>query len=373
MGFYSIKVSLLDYFCLILPERTPPENRRVGLFGEAENGMSYFHSLRARVGRAGVHRPVGWLRNFGLDSNDVLLASYGRSGNTLLRFILAEILSGIPATFENIQRLVPEVGLQYHTYPILPGGGRLIKTHEPYCRQYKRAIYIIRDPRDVVLSGLVRETALGCIHPKYTQLDDYIRPFLEGKLSFWGPWASHVEGWTNSPLGKGGDLLVLRFEDMRRDIEGSIARSLQFLGAEADGNAIQAAIRNNSVESMRAKEERSRLAKIAGDGRQVNRGDVLGWRGKMTAHQILLVDACAGHILDRFGYPRGSDFLAGRCTTESTWDASQSGIAPPRHHTLSKARVSRVDLGSGPHPAANRSLRTRVGGQIANAFCWYPY
>lgn len=335
--------------------------------------MSYLHALRARLGRAGLHRPVGWLRNCGLDSHDVLLASYGRSGNTLLRFVLAEILSGIPPTFENIQRLVPEVGLQFHSYPILPNGGRLIKTHEPYCRQYRRAIYIVRDPRDVLLSGLARETALGCIHPDYTRLDDYIRPFLAGKLSFWGPWPGHVESWIHSPLGKNGDLLVLRFEDMRQDLEAIVARSLQFLGVEVGGETIRAAIRNNSVENMRVKEERSKLTKIDGDGRQVNRGNVLGWRSKMTARQILLADECAGDILHRFGYLRGSDFLAGKDTSEPPWDASQLGIAPPRNHSLSAARVSRVNLHNGLHPAANRPLRTRVGGQIANAFCWYRY
>ena len=335
--------------------------------------MSYFHSLRARAARAGLHRPVGWLRNFGLDSNDVLLTSHGRAGNTLLRFVLAEILSGIPATFENIQRLVPEVGLQFHTYSLLPSGGRLIKTHEPYCRQYKRAIYIIRDPRDVVLSGLVRETALGCIHPKYAKLDDYIRPFLEGKLSHWGSWPGHVESWINSPLAKTGDLLVLRFEDMRKDLEGTVVRSLQFLGAEVDMTAIQAAMRSNSLESMRAKEERSRLVKIDGDGRQVNRGNVLGWRNKMTAHQILLVDQCAGHILERFGYPLGVDFLSGKSSTESPWDVSQLGIAEPRNHSSTNTRAPKVDFNSGLHPAANRSLRTRLGGQIANSFCWYGY
>ena len=37
--------------------------------------------------------------------------------------------------------------------PVLPNGGRLIKTHEQYRSQYKRAIYLMRDLRDVMLSN----------------------------------------------------------------------------------------------------------------------------------------------------------------------------------------------------------------------------
>ena len=94
-----------------------------------------YRSIRARAARAGLHAPVAWFRHFGLDSSDVLLASHGRSGSTLLRFILAEILSGEPSTFDNIQQISPEMGLQGRARPIVPGGGRLIKTHEPYRRQ----------------------------------------------------------------------------------------------------------------------------------------------------------------------------------------------------------------------------------------------
>lgn len=335
--------------------------------------MSYLHSLRARAARAGLHRPVGWLRNLGLDSNDVMLPSYGRAGSTLQRFVLAEILSGVPATFENIQRLAPEMGLQFNTYPLLPSGGRLIKTHEPYCRAYKRGIYLIRDIRDVILSAFARETGVGCIHPKYARLDDYIEPALQGKLSHWGTWRNHVESWMNSPAAQSGNLLVFRFEDMRKDLEGTFARTLEFLGVRVDRSVIQAAIHNNSIESMRAKEDRSSLQQVTGEGRHVNTGQVARWTSKLTERHLRLIDDHVGDVLDRFGYPRGAAVLAGAEPSPLPWHASQIGIAEPKNY---KAKVAQPVLPvnfHGAHPCADRPLRVRLGGKIADAFCWYPY
>jgi hypothetical protein len=335
-----------------------------------------FQAIRARVARAGLHAPVAWLRHLGLDSTDVLVASFGRSGNTLLRFILAEILSGVPSTFDTIQRIVPEVGLQLHAYPIVPGGGRLIKTHEPYCREYKRAIYIIRDVRDVMLSTFARETAVDCIH---TNLDDYVRPFMQGKMSHWGSWQAHVDSWMNSPLAKSGDLLVLRFEDMRKDLEGSVARCLEFLGKQVDPSVIQTAIRNNSLEKMRAKEDQAKkLPKVPGEaGRQVGRGAIEGWRLKLTERQLETVDEFAGDTLARLHYPSGINQSREQKHAEEIQQRPNfpnNRVQPARTIAAGNLpQISGVNLQARTHPAADRALRIRLGGRIANSFSWYHY
>jgi hypothetical protein len=336
--------------------------------------MNFYRAFRARAARAGLHRPVGWLRNFGLDSSDVLLASYGRSGSSMLRFILAEILSGTPSAFDTIQRIVPEVGLQLHTYSTLPGNGRLIKTHEPYCREYKRAILIVRDVRDALLSSYQREIAIGSIS---MNLDGYIRPFMEGRMAHWGSWQSHAESWINSPLADSGDLLVVRYEDMRQDPERTVRRSLQFLGKVAEASIIEAAIRNNSLQQMRSKEQRSRLAKIEGDGRQVNSGLIERWRTVLTPRQLEIVDEYAGDMLVYFGYPAGAGktYAAQSTPAEGNrplWDSAI--FAQSRSLAAGHARpFAPLDLESEIHPAANRALRIRVGGRIADLFSWYPY
>jgi hypothetical protein len=221
----------------------------------------------------------------------------------MLRFMLGEALTGAPVSFDNIQRIVPEIGVQVHARDLVCHGGRLIKTHEPYRRDYARAIYIVRDVRDVMLSSFARETAFDVLHIR--TLDDYVRPFMEGKMTRFGSWQRHVESWMHSPLAAEGDLLVLRFEDIRKDLEGTVARCLDFLGRKVDAAAVRAAVHNNSLKKMRAKEDQAKnLPKSSKEeGRQVGKGAIEGWREKLTQPQLKLVYEYAGDVLARLDYP----------------------------------------------------------------------
>ncbi|HEX3740101.1 MAG TPA: sulfotransferase domain-containing protein [Terriglobales bacterium] len=265
--------------------------------------MSAFTRFRGRMARTRLRSPLVWLRHLGLDASDVYLASYPRSGNTMLRFILAEVLSGVPSSFDSIQRIIPEIGVHVHAHPLLPGGGRLIKTHEPFRRKYRRAIYIVRDVRDVMLSTFARETAVDVLHIR--DLNDYIRPFMQGRMTRFGSWQSHVESWLDSPLVDRGDLLVVRFEDIRSNLESAVAQCLDFLGKSAGPVVIRNAVRNNTLDRMRTKEDVAKtLPKSRDDaGRWIGRGSVAGWRGKLTEDQLEIVDEYACNLLAHFGYP----------------------------------------------------------------------
>ncbi len=267
--------------------------------------MSALMRIRARVSRTHLRAPLVWGRHLGLDSGDIFLASYPRSGNTLLRFPLAEAISGASSSFENIQRIVPEIGVHVYAYPLLPAGGRLIKTHERYRRKYRRAIYIVRDVRDVLLSSFARESAMDLLDS--TALDRYIEPFMQGKMSRWGAWQNHVEEWLNSPLATNGNMLLLRFEDVCNDVESAMSRALAFLGMPADPAAIRRACANNSIEKMRAKEDQSpTLPKSrVHEGRLISSGSVQGWRQKLSSDQTAVIEDYAGATLSCLGYPTG--------------------------------------------------------------------
>jgi hypothetical protein len=264
--------------------------------------ISKFRRLRHRVMVTQVRAPLIWLRHCGLDASDVFLASYPRSGNTWTRFLLTEILAKESASFDNINLAIPEMGIHARAQLTLPSGGRLIKTHEPYRPEYKRAVYLVRDFRDVVLSQFSRERELG-MHRM--SLDEYLPLFLEGRLSGFGSWQQHLPSWLDGPLASSGDMLVIRFEEMRRDPQPSIMRIVEFLGYQPRAEMVRAAIDNNSVERMRAKENAAqKLHKSTGEeGRFVRKGSVAGWREKMTESQLQLIDRHAGEVLVRLGYP----------------------------------------------------------------------
>jgi len=267
--------------------------------------MSALMQLRVRASRTQLRAPLVWIRHLGLDCNDVFLASYPRSGNTMLRFPLADLISGVPSSFDYVQRIVPEIGVHVHAFPLLPGGGRLIKTHERYRRKYARAIYIVRDVRDVALSAYARESAVGVLGG--LTFDDYLEPFLKGKMSRWGSWSQHIESWLSSPIARSGSLLILRFEEIRCDIAGAICRTLAFLGVPTHAEAIRLACAANSIDKMRLKEEQSlTLPKGAEGGGLIRAGAVGDWQRVMSQAQMEIVRRYAGATLERLGYDPGS-------------------------------------------------------------------
>jgi Sulfotransferase domain len=264
---------------------------------------STYRKIRHKASRTLLRAPIIWMRHRGIDRHDVMVASYPRSGNTWLRFLLTRILTGRSAAFDNVNSVIAEIGIHKDALALLPGEGRLIKTHELYRPTYKRAIYLIRDVRDVLLSQYSRENELGLVW--WADFDGYIKAFLEGSINGFGPWQEHIPQWLDSPLAKRGDLLAVKFADMRRQTQETLERIVDFLGIEVEPAVIAEAIADNTVEKMRAREKQSQtLHQSAGEeGRFVRRGSVMGWREKFTEPQLELIEQYAGDTMARVGLP----------------------------------------------------------------------
>lgn len=276
-----------------------------------------YRRVRYRAARTGLSVPLLWLRHRGLNSRDVFLASYPRSGQHWTRFQLFELLTRRLADFDSLDSTIPPVGRHRHAAPILPGGeGRLIQTHQLWRKEYKKAILLVRDVRDIVLSDYAWDESLDLT--KYLDIsnfDDYLEPWLKGltQTPGGGSWQDNVNSWLDSPLSRNGNLLVIRFEDMRRNTEEALISMVEFLGAPADRAAIRDAIANNSVEKMRAKEDASKKydpqamkRKSDEEHRFIRKGSVGGWRARLTDAHVKLIDQYAGQVLARLGYPTGS-------------------------------------------------------------------
>ena len=251
-----------------------------------------------------LRAPIVWFRHRSLtsDNDNVFLASYQRSGSTWLRFLLCEALTKGTADFKSVKITIPDVR-HFARGPLLLGGGRLIKTHEPYRREYKKAIYLVRDPRDVVIS-------LHAYDRPDENMDDFVRAFVAGKASPHGTWRRNVASWLHSPLAENGKLLLVKYETLRADTEATLASILRFLGVTADREIIANAIANNNLQRMRAKEDRALASgvEVSGEpmrsrGRSVRRGSVGEWVEKLTSQQTRLIEDHAGEMLSALTYP----------------------------------------------------------------------
>jgi hypothetical protein len=250
-----------------------------------------------------LRRPLVRMRYRGLKPEDALLAGYTRSGSTYLRFLTFEALTGESSEFGRVRRVVPGVGRHQEAIPVLPGGGRVIQTHETYCDRDRKVVFVIRDARSVLLSEYTWHKGRGM---SMGTLDEFIDDFLTGKSNPWGRWDEHAKFWLESLPAKNDHLLLIKYEDLFADPEGEYRRVIDFLGVDVDAETLRKAVENNSLEKMREKEDRAREAgwrKRAVPGvRFVNKGGSRGWRERLTPEQVRKVEDEFGETLVRLGY-----------------------------------------------------------------------
>ena len=260
--------------------------------------MPTLRKIRHKIAKSPVHTPLAWVRHRSLIPADVFVASYPRSGNTWLRFMLFQLLLGQSPSFNHVDLLVPDVGKQNKARPVLAGKGRVIKTHEPYRSEYKKAIYLVRDARDVALSEFAYQHALGLVGDDF---DHFLGRFLRGEVNPFGSWTDHVNSWMSAKDEGRAEILVVRFDDLRRTPEIHLGKMMEFLAVPITADTIRQAVADNSVERMRDHEKKNPL-KASAKGRFIRSGSVGGWHEKFTEAQAQLVQQRAGSVLDRLGY-----------------------------------------------------------------------
>lgn len=279
--------------------------------GKQKKPTSAYKKFRRKFARTPLRAPLVWWRHRGLNSSDMFFAAYPKSGTTWARFVLFEMLSGKASGFKATNQQMPGVGMHHNALRLLPNGGRLVATHEYFRKQYHRSIYMVRDARDVLLSEFAFLSAL-----EYYNQDQnsFVNTFLYTVVSAYGPWHKNVTSWLDSPIANNGNMMLVRYEDLRKDPVPLFAQMADFLGATVSEQKITEAVENNSIQNMRKKEDKEPV-RASIKGRFVRDGKVRGWVSKLTPEQVALIDKVAGPTLQRLGYPLGSEILAEQSQT----------------------------------------------------------
>jgi hypothetical protein len=258
--------------------------------------------LRFQLSKTKLRLPLMWFRHRSLRPQDLVFGTYPRSGTTWASFTMFEIFTGVAANFNSVHSALKGVNKIDQAKQILPSGGRVIGSHESYRKEYTRGVYIVRDVRDVILSEYAFMTALDRFQGS---LDDFIQAFFRGTVHGFGAWPKHVASWLDSPIAGTTNLLVLRYEDLRREPENQFRRIAEFAGVKRDPEAIRRAVANNSVDKMREKELAS-PRKASVKGRFIRQGKVQGWKDQLSPEQLQLIESKTEHLLVRLGYPVGT-------------------------------------------------------------------
>jgi Sulfotransferase domain len=247
-------------------------------------------------------------RNLAIYPDDTFIVSYPRSGNTWTRFLVANLVHNAePVTFANIERIIPDCEAVSSRFLKGTPRPRIIKSHQYFDPRYRKVMYIVRDPRDVVLSYYD-------FSRKYRHIEDtfplarFVSDFVAGRLSSfdWGTWRENVASWFYSRNGR-PDFLLLRYEDMLENTPQELSRVAQFLGIQATPDRIGIAVERSSADKMRGMEKTQGDQWVATKNKRsdipfVRTASHGLWKQKLPSESVAEIEAAWGALMRELGY-----------------------------------------------------------------------
>ncbi|KAK3437917.1 hypothetical protein EUGRSUZ_C02549, partial [Eucalyptus grandis] len=210
---------------------------------------------------------------------DTLLATFPKTGMTWIKALSFAIANrhnqDLPRhtlLTKNPHECVPNIEFfAYEEDPIsaldaLPSP-RLLSTHIPYASLPRsvatsgcRIVCIIRDPKDVFVSmwSFISKVKYTDSDRPPVSLEEAFGLFSRG-LSLSGPYWDHVLGYWKASLEYPNKVLILKYEDLKKETEPNVKRLANFLGypfnpEEIDGGGVQEIIKLCSIESLKQME-----------------------------------------------------------------------------------------------------------------------
>jgi Sulfotransferase domain len=245
-------------------------------------------------------------RYFTAFPDDTFIVSFPRSGNTWTRFLIGNLIqpSG-PITFVNIERVIPDTSALSTSYLKHIPRPRILKSHQHFDPQYKKVIYIVRDPRDVVLSHYNWQRKRREIDDQYP-LERYISRFIAGDLAGWGSWGEHVLSWL-ATRHNSSDFLLLRYEAMLAEPLRELGKVATFLGIEATREALATAVERSSADNMRKMEETQGGEWVSTKGLRkdipfVGKAKHGGWQSLLPESSVEEIESTWGPLMKTLGY-----------------------------------------------------------------------
>jgi hypothetical protein len=183
--------------------------------------------------------------------DDTFLVSYPRSGNTWLRFLIANLAHReTKVDYANIENLIPDIYVNSELRLRSMPGPRILKSHEAFDPRYKKVVYAVRDPRHVIMSQFdtmrrLRKDLIG-----NCSLEAFVERHLEGEFDAWfGTWSANVNSWIHQAK-QDVNLFIVKYEELRKDSFEVATKIAAFLGINVAAEDLRRAVANSSRERM---------------------------------------------------------------------------------------------------------------------------
>ncbi|XP_077423036.1 cytosolic sulfotransferase 3-like [Vanacampus margaritifer] len=185
------------------------------------------------------------VKNFKAKPDDIVIATYPKSGTTWACYLLDRIYFG--KTHPEKETSLPlflRVPYLEQSVPGHPKGKdlidqltitpRLIKTHLPvqfvpetFWEQNCKIIYVARNPKDVAVSHF-HFSHMSSAHPDPGDWNGFLQRFMQGKMAY-GAWHEHVVGWWEKKQTY-PNLHYIFYEDLSENLGRETDELCGFLG-----------------------------------------------------------------------------------------------------------------------------------------------
>jgi hypothetical protein len=239
--------------------------------------------------------------------DDIFLVSYPKSGNTWTRFLIANLVYPEKnPDFSNINNLLPDVeGMSKRDLERAPKP-RVLKSHQYFDPRYPKVIYIVRDPRDVVLSEYHFDIKRRAVAEDFP-LPQFVSRFVRGELNHpYGTWGENAATWLYTRRGDPRFLLV-KYEALQAQAMNELGRIARFMGITADPERLALAIERSSADRMRELEKtQGHLWSSTRETRQdkpfVRAAKAGGWKMELPEASVAEIELAWGGLMREIGY-----------------------------------------------------------------------
>lgn len=202
----------------------------------------------------------------------------------------------------DFRRFVPDINAPFAATKTLDefrslADPRVFTTHAKFTDAFKRVIYLVRDPRDVMVSYYYHH--LRSVLSFDMGIDEFV--LRNGMRP--GDWGEHVLGWLEKPSDS---KQVVRYEDLHATPEATFRKVIEFCGLEVSDEQLGAYIGKSSFDNMRRLEE----TKHSGNVRRirfVRQGKVGDWCAELPDSSVKLIESRYTNIMHELGYAPASE------------------------------------------------------------------
>uniref|UniRef100_A0ABI7XJF2 Sulfotransferase n=1 Tax=Felis catus TaxID=9685 RepID=A0ABI7XJF2_FELCA len=237
---------------------------------------------------------IGFIENlddFVIRESDVFIITYPKSGTSWFQQLLSLIYfeehrKGI-GNLETVDR-VPFFEYNFRKMDFVERPSpRLFATHLPYYlvprglkNKKAKIIYIYRNPKDVMCSYF--HFSKNVTLQVTSSFEEFMEQFLEGKV-LGSLWFDHIKGWYEHKSLF--NIQFLMYEEMKKDLRGSVLKVCKFLGKELSEEDLDAVVRQATFENMKNDPRANYDDKLKTCFGIQKKGTIGDWKNHMTAEQ----------------------------------------------------------------------------------------